>query len=190
MTKVWKSDFLWCVLEYIPVVYTLNWGWVFSFSVLVLFWKEFSNFIFWRTNFLVMFINLNFKVSMSKRSLQSLKITKKCQIYYLAKHGAIWSLLKVTKIRDQGMENDIFVLRFKICIRGVGFDFLKGFFTFFAFFKNSAFLEKLKIHFLRTDFWINFNNFIFKIQYFYVKKISSKPKKLKSVKFMTALITG
>ena len=39
-------------------------------------------------------------------------------------------ILKSNKIRDQGMEIDIFVLRFKICICGVGENIMMGFLGF------------------------------------------------------------
>ena len=38
---------------------------------------------------------------------------------YLHQHGVLWAISKVTKIRDQGMELGVFVLRFKVCVRGV-----------------------------------------------------------------------
>ena len=44
----------------------------------------------------------------------------------------------MNKIRDQGMENDIFMLCFKICLRGVDFKIMVP----FMFFKNSTFSEK------------------------------------------------
>ena len=50
--------------------------------------------------------NSNFKIKdfEVKISLQSLKTNKKCQIYGLADHGVKWVILKMNKIRDQGME--------------------------------------------------------------------------------------
>ena len=49
---------------------------------------------------------------MSNSFFKDLKIRKKCQIYDLINHG-VWNISKSNKIRDQGMENVIFVLRFK-----------------------------------------------------------------------------
>ena len=47
---------------------------------------------------------------MSKDLLKVTKSYKKLQIYDLTDHGVLWTISKVIKIRDQGMENDVFVL--------------------------------------------------------------------------------
>ena len=52
----------------------------------------------------------------------------------------------MNKIRDQGMGIDIFVLRFKICTRGVGFEISA---TFLCFRKMGLFVRSLHIQFLR-----------------------------------------
>ena len=56
----------------------------------------------------------------SKRFLKSLKKLQKHQNHTFTNHGVIWAILKLIKIHDQGMENDFFMLRFKICRSGVG----------------------------------------------------------------------
>ena len=74
------------------------------------------------------------------------------------------------------MENDFFVLRFRICIRGVGEELGVGFlrFLFLRFFEkfvNSLF-EGLTLN--------KFKGFYFRVKDFEFKTISSKPQKLKS----------
>ena len=59
------------------------------------------------------------------------KINKKHQNHTFTNHGVIWKILKLIKIRDLGMEFDIFVLRFKICTYGAGFNFRVSFLCFF-----------------------------------------------------------
>ena len=39
-------------------------------------------------------------------------------------------ILKSNKIRDLGIESEIFVLRFKICVRGVAFEIRVSFLRF------------------------------------------------------------
>ena len=53
---------------------------------------------------------------MSKIYFKSKKFTQKRLIYDLTNHGVFWPISKVTKIHDQGMEIQFFVLRLKICI--------------------------------------------------------------------------
>ena len=76
---------------------------------------------------------------MSKIPLQSPKSYKKRQIYDLTDHGVIWSISKTIKIRNLGMESVIFVVRFKICTRGVAFKMRVNFYVF----KNNAFLSRV-----------------------------------------------
>ena len=44
---------------------------------------------------------------------------KNPQDHNLTKDGVIWVISKLTKIRDQGVENYFFVVRFWICTCGV-----------------------------------------------------------------------
>ena len=100
-----------------------NKGVFFLFLILALFVKSLETWFlrdrifnqFWS------FLNLRSNISMSKRSLRSPKITKTVQNHILTKHGVIWWILKLAKICDQGMDIHFFMLRFKICPRGLGF---------------------------------------------------------------------
>ena len=72
---------------------------------------------------------------MSKGLFKVPKVEKR-QIYDLTDHGAIWTILKVTKIRDQGMETVFLCYVFKyvpvVWVRILGW--------VFVFFINSTFL--------------------------------------------------
>ena len=66
---------------------------------------------------------------MSKALFKCQKLIKQPK-RVLTNHGVIWAISKLTKIRNQDMEIDIFMLCFKICPCGVGFK-LRGVFCVF-----------------------------------------------------------
>ena len=66
---------------------------------------------------------------MSKALFKCQKLIKQPK-RVLTNHGVIWAISKLTKIRDQDMEIDIFMLCFKICLCGVGEKFRVGFLCF------------------------------------------------------------
>ena len=115
------------------------------FSKLTLFVRTLWDPLF-EIRFLIYFWNfiLRLKILSSKWSLKSPKSCKKCQNYLLTNHEVIWKISKLTKKRDQGMENQFFVVCFKICICGVGFK-LRG---VLCFWKMEVFVKSLQIHFL------------------------------------------
>ena len=59
---------------------------------------------------------------------------------------------KATKIRDQGMEKRIFVVRFQICLRGVVFKIMDPFLCFSVL---TLFVKSLEIRFLRISISIS-----------------------------------
>ena len=77
-------------------------------------------------------MNLNFKIKdfELKRFSSKPKSYKKPQNHVLTNHEVIWAILKLIKIRDQGMENAIFMLCFKICTCGVGLKIRTRFYVF------------------------------------------------------------
>ena len=66
---------------------------------------------------------------MSKALFKCQKLIKQPK-RVLTNHVVIWKISKLNKIRNQDMEIDIFMLCFKICLRGVGFKIKEGFLIF------------------------------------------------------------
>ena len=79
-----------------------------------------------------MFNNLNFNIQHFdvKNISSKSKNYKNYQNHFITNNGVIWSISKVTKICDQGMESGIFVLRFEICTCGVAFKIRTPFYVF------------------------------------------------------------
>ena len=100
----------WCILQIK--------GAFFLFFKNRLFCEEISNLI----------SEFQFKIKAFEVKMIS-KVTKSNKII-LIKDGVKWTILKKTKIRDQGMENPFFMLRFKLCTTGVCFEIRTCFFCF------------------------------------------------------------
>ena len=90
------------------------------------------------------FQNSNFKIKYFEltRFLQGFKKLQKCRSHTFTNNGVFWKILKLIKIRDQGMESQLFVLCFEICIGGVS---LKIGARFLRFSKMVLFVNTLQI---------------------------------------------
>ena len=75
---------------------------------------------FLRDQVQTIFRNSNFKIQyFEKKDLFKTSKVKKSQNHVATNREVFWPISKLIKIRDLGMEIHFFMLRFKICIRGV-----------------------------------------------------------------------
>ena len=108
-----QNMYTWCGLR--------NEGVFFVFFNFGAFWWRVSN---WGFEGSIFNLFLRIPISRSNISMSNsfFKVSKvkKCKNHLLTNHGVFWLISKLIEIRDQGMGWGIFVLRFKICICGVG----------------------------------------------------------------------